>query len=399
MLLRDYGLLIVRSLFSGVTRSGLTILGIAMGIAAVVLLTSLGDGLTRYVVNTFTQFGTNLLQIQPGRATTLGATVGTLNTVRPLSVADSRALQRLPTIELAVGFVVGNAEVEGNDRQRRTTIYGTDGDFPSAFNFDLSTGTYLPQESGAGARPLAVLGSKMRDELFGDEHPVGKFIRVGGYRFRVAGVMASKGQMLGFDLDDTVYIPVERAMAIFNRDSLVEIDLLYRDSAPVDQVLAEVKQTLLDRHGVEDFTILTQQQMLETLGTILGALTLGVAAIGGISLLVGGIGILTILTIAVRERRQEIGLLRSLGAGRAQIMLLFLGEAGALAALGGAVGLFVGLGAGQLLHLFLPGLPISPSWFYAIAALLMAVILGMLAGIAPAMMAASLTPVDALREG
>ena len=217
-------------------------------------------------------------------------------------------------------------------------------------------------------------------------------------RYRVIGVMEAKGQVLGFDMDDMVYIPVGRALEMFNRDSLGEIHLSYQATAPLEEVEESIRHVLLTRHGREDFTLTPQQKMLETFGTILDAITFAVAAIGGISLLVGGVGILTLLTIAVSERTAEIGLLRAIGATRRRILIMFLGEAAVLAALGGGAGLALGWIIALLLQAFLPALPVETPWSYAIAAELSAVVVGLIAGVAPARRAALLDPLEALRS-
>jgi putative ABC transport system permease protein len=222
--------------------------------------------------------------------------------------------------------------------------------------------------------------------------------RVGGERYRVVGVMEAKGSVLGFDMDDMVYIPVGRALEMFNRESLGEIHVTYEPTAPLAEVEAGLRQVLVTRHGREDFTLTPQQKMLETFGTVLGAITFAVAAIGGISLLVGGIGILTILTISVSERTSEIGLLRAIGATRRRILLIFLGEAAVLSALGGAAGLAMGWLISLLLQLLLPSMPVETPWSYAIAAELSAVLVGLVAGVAPARRAARLDPLEALRS-
>ncbi len=228
--------------------------------------------------------------------------------------------------------------------------------------------------------------------------PLGARIRVGGEPYRVIGVMQSKGQMLGFDLDDTVYIPVERALAMFDRDSLMEIDLLYDRAADSSAVAERVREMLQRRHGSEDFTITTQDQMLDVLGSVLDVLTAVVGALGGISLAVGGIGILTIMTIAVRERRREIGLLRALGAGRGQILTLFLLEAVLLALVGGVLGLVVGAGGAWLIGALVPALPTETAWDFVLIAEVIAVLIGLAAGVLPALRAAALDPVAALHE-
>ncbi len=378
-------------------RSILTALGIAVGIAAVVLLTSIGEGIHRFVLSEFTQFGTNLVAINPGRPTTHGGSVGILGTVRPLTIDDANALIRAPHAQAVVPFVWGNAEVEAGRKHRRTIIYGVGPDFPQTFTMRTSSGKFLPKDDPGAPRAFAVLGNKLRQELFGRENPLGQRIRIGGNRYRVVGTMEPKGQVLGFDLDDTVYIPAARALELFNRNSLMEIDLLYKEGAPVDEVIAGIRRVLTGRHGYEDYTITTQQQMLDVLGSVLDVLTFAVGALGGISLLVGGVGILTIMTIAVSERTPEIGLFRALGATRIQIMSLFLGEAIVLAAIGGLAGLVLGAGGAQMLHFIVPELPVHTPWSYVLLAEGLAVSIGLLAGVLPARRAAHLDPVEALR--
>ncbi|MBC8318700.1 MAG: ABC transporter permease, partial [Desulfobulbaceae bacterium] len=228
-------------------------------------------------------------------------------------------------------------------------------------------------------------------------NPLGKRVRVGGFRFRVIGVMESKGQILGFDLDDAVYIPAAKAMELFNLESLIEIDVLYTADASGDEVAEDIRQFLISRHGSEDFTITTQEQMMDVLGGVLDKLTIAIGGLGGISLLVGGVGILTIMTISVRDRTAEIGLFRALGATSNQVLILFLGEAIVLSALGGAIGLCIGWGGSQLLHFFVPALPVHTSWPYVLSAELLAAGIGMAAGVVPARRAAGLDPVEALR--
>ena len=379
-------------------RSFLTALGIAVGIAAVVLLTSIGEGLHQFVLSEFTQFGTRLVSINPGKTTTSGANVGGFGTERPLSIEDSEALKRLPFAQALVPLVQGNAEVEADNRRRRTTIYGAGSQWPQVYSMRVKSGRFLPDDDPVAPRAYAVLGSKLRQELFGDRNPLGQRITIGGNRYRVIGVMESKGTVLGFDLDDTVYIPVARALSLFNKDTLFQIDMLYREGTPVGRVVDGISELLEARHGKEDFTVTTQQQMLDVLGQVLDVLTFAVGAIGGISLLVGAIGIVTIMTIAIRERTNEIGLLRALGARQSQVLGLFLGEAIVLAAVGGVGGLVLGVGIAQLLHLALPALPVHTPVHFVVLAETIAVLIGLLAGVLPARRAALLDPVEALRS-
>ena len=378
-------------------RSLLSALGIAVGVAAVILLTALGEGLHQFVLAEFTQFGTNLISISPGKTKTHGGSVGMFGSVRPLSLQDAEALRRVPRVIASNPTVQGNAEIEGQGRSRRVTLYGVGPDFSSLFSMRVATGAFLPPDAVDAPRAYAVLGAKVRNELFGSDSPLGQRIRVGGQRYRVIGVMAAKGQVLGFDLDDTVYIPAGRALELFNREGLMEIQVAHDPLADPDAVAASIKRMLMARHGSEDFTVTPQKQQLAVLDSILAVLTFAVAALGSISLLVGGVGILTLMTITVAERTGEIGLLNALGARRGQIMALFLVEAIGLAALGGAAGLALGLGLAHGLQALAPALPLSLAWNYVLAAEAVAVVIGLAAGVDPARRAAAMDPVRALR--
>ncbi len=397
MLTKDFVKLTGTSLLAHKLRSFLTMLGISVGITAVVLLTSIGEGLYQFVLSEFTQFGTTLVGINPGRVTTHGMTMGVFGSVRPLTIDDAEALKQLPYSKSVVPLVQGNAEIEGNRHTRRTTVYGVGSDFPETFSMRVRAGRFLPDDDPSAPRAFVVLGSKVKQELFKNTNPLGERIRIGGARYRVIGVMESKGQVLGFDLDDTVYIPASRGLELFNRDSLMEIDLLYKEGTNVDKVVAGIKRILEAKHGREDFTITTQEQMLDVLGSILNVLTFAVGAIGSISLIVGGIGIITIMTISVNERTSEIGLLRALGAKHNQVLSLFLGEAVVLSAVGGVAGLVLGIGIAQLLHAALPALPVHTPWTFVVLAEGLAILIGLLAGVLPARRAAMLDPVNALR--
>lgn len=395
---RDFLNLTGTSLIAHRLRSFLTALGIAVGIAAVVLLTSIGEGVHQFVLSEFTQFGTTLVSINPGKTTTHGGSVGGFGTERPLTIEDAEALRRLPFARAVVPLVQGNAEVEANNRHRRTTVYGAGPEWPEAYRMQVKSGRFLPEDDQLAPRAYAVLGSKMRQELFGDRNPLGQRITIGGSRYRVIGVMESKGTVLGFDLDDTVYIPAARALSLFNKDTLFQIDVMYAEGTPVDKVVDGIGEMIEARHGRDDVTITTQQQMLDVLGSVLDVLTFAVGAIGGISLLVGGIGIVTIMTIAINERTNEIGLLRALGAKQSQVLSLFLGEAIVLAAVGGLSGLVLGVGISQLLHLALPALPVHTPVLYVVLAEAIAIVIGLAAGVLPARRAALLDPVEALRS-
>lgn len=378
-------------------RSFLTGLGIAIGVAAVILLTSVGEGLHQYFLDEFSQFGTNIITIQPGKAQTHGGNVGIFGSVKPLTLEDSDALRRIPYVEFVNPSVQGNAEVRADGKSRRCFVYGAGADFPRAFKMKVQMGSFLPDDEITHARNFVVLGHKVRQELFSNENPLGEYIRIGGGRYRVIGVMESKGQILGFDMDDMVYIHAARALEMFNRAGLIEINVNYQPSADPNRVVASIKNILSARHGREDYTVITQEQALEVMNSILNVVTFAVAAIGAISLLVGGVGILTIMTMAVTERTGEIGLLRALGAKRQQILMLFLGEAILLSAAGGLAGLLMGMGVAQMLHAAIPVLPVQIPVFFAVLAESTAILIGLMAGVMPARRAAMMDPIEALR--
>jgi putative ABC transport system permease protein len=226
---------------------------------------------------------------------------------------------------------------------------------------------------------------------------LGQRITIGNERYRVIGVMAPKGQMLGFDLDDTVFIAAGKALEMFDRQGVMEIDVLYDGNVPSATVERAIKRLLVARHGREDFTLITQSQMLATLDSILSLLTLAIGALGGISLLVGSVGVFTIMTIAVSERVSEIGLLRAIGAERRIIFRLFLSEALALSAVGGLGGIVLGITLVQILDAVLPALPVQLAWAYIGAAFVVSLLIGAAAGVIPAMKAAAMKPLEALR--
>ena len=394
---RDALHLALRAITAHRLRSFLTLLGIGVGIAAVILLTSIGEGLHRFVLAEFGQFGTNVINLHPGRQGARGGPPGLPSTARDLTLDDADALARLPHVRHVTGSVSGNAEVRAQGRVRRSTVLGVGPQMQEVYSMRVRVGQFLPPDEAASARAFVVLGPKLARELFGSTIALGEHVEIGAERFRVVGVMEEKGQFLGIDLDDAAYIPVVRGMALYQRDGLMEIALTYDPEAPAARVAEAVKKRMIARHGREDFTVLTQEDMLATLSNILDLLTAAVGALGAISLLVGGVGIVTIMSIAVTERTGEIGLLVALGARRSTILTLFLGEAVVLAGIGGLLGLLVGAGLAQLVGLLVPAMPVATPWRYALAAEGVAIVVGLAAGVLPARRAARLDAVEALR--
>lgn len=379
-------------------RSALSALGIAIGIASVVLMTSVSEGTRLYVLEQFTRSGTDLLGISPGKAQTLGVPRVLGGSTHKLTLDDATAVERLPVVETIVPMTYGAGRVEVEGRARTVFIYGVTPDLPSVWKFHVRQGAFWPAGDPRRPMAMAVLGPKLKSELFGSESALGRLVRINGSRFRVVGVMEQKGLFLGFDLDDSAYIPVASAMRLFNLDELIEIDVLFSSRSPVDQVVGSITELLTDRHGGnEDFTITTQAAMLEVSNNVMNIITMSVGAIAGISLLVGAIGILTTLWIAVTERTAEIGLIRAIGASRRQVRLAFLLEASVLAGAGGCLGLAAAWGLCALLRSLVSELPVHTPLMLAVAALAVSVLTGLLAGVIPAHRAAALDPIEALR--
>ena len=381
-------------------RSLLSMLGIAVGVASVILLTSIGEGTRVYIVSQFSQFGTHILAITPGKQKTIGMPGVLGGTTHKLSIEDAVAVSRLPVAVAAMPISFGQARVEARSRGRGRSvlIYGVTPDLPVVWNYQVNQGSFWPSRDPFRAAPYAVLGPKLARELFDQEGVLGEFVHIDGRRFRILGIMEPKGALLGIDLGDTIYIPVASAMQIFNLDELTEIDVNYVPHLTSKQVEAVVRETLMARHNdTEDFTLIAQDAMLDVMGNVMGVITAAVGAIAGVSLLVGAVGILTMMWIAVGERQAEIGLMRAIGATRRQIAGVFLAESAALALAGGLLGVLAGLGVQVALRYLVPGLPLSVPYVYVGIALATSLVTGLLSGVVPAHRAATLDPIEALR--
>lgn len=380
-------------------RTSLSALGVAVGVLAVTALTSLGEGTRRFILGQFTQFGTNLIAINPGKVKTFGLPGVFGGGVQKLTLEDAEVLRRLPGVDMLTPVVVGQARVEAGNRGRSVFVYGTGPEATRVWRFHVAQGSYLPPVETHRQASVAVLGPKLARELFGSVSALGQRVRIGGRPFLVVGVMEPKGRFLGFDLDDACYIPVASAMALFRASELTEIDVSAVSAEAIPSVVEAIKKLLVARHrGEEDFTVTTQNEMLDTLGRVMDIVTVAVSGIAGISLLVGAIGILTIMWIAVHERTAEIGLLRAIGVERSTVVAVFLLESAMLSLVGGLAGLAGSFGLGFALRAAIPGFPFATPPEAVVAALVVSAVVGLAAGVLPARRAAQVDPVEALRE-
>jgi len=377
-------------------RTLLSLLGMAIGVAAVIALTALGEGARHYVIDQFANIGTNLLIIVPGRSETTGIP-GVGAGAHDLTLDDARMIVRaIPQVEKMAPLVVGTESVAHGARRRQVPVAGSTREFLEVRKLEMARGDFLPAEEMNRGRPVVVLGQKLAHELFPAEEAVGQVVRIGGWRMRVIGVLAHRGVQLGMDLDDLALVPVATAMRMFDRRSLFRIMVQVRGTADLEAVKKKVVKLLAERHGEEDVTVLTQDAVIATFSQILGVLTLAVGAIAAISLTVAGIGIMNVMLVSVSERTREVGLLRAVGVGRRQVLTVFLTEAALLSGAGGLLGLAVGWSAVRILVRLYPTLPASPPVWAVIASLALALGDGILFGLLPARRAARLDPVLAL---
>ena len=379
-------------------RSGLTLLGVAIGVAAVVLLTALGEGARLYVTGEFSALGSNLLIVLPGKTETTGNAPIIGGTQRDLTLADAQAVvRRCPRVRRLAPLAVGLARVGYGERRRQASILASTSDLLEVRRLTLETGRFLPRIDPERTLPVAVIGRTVAAELFRDENPLGQAIRIGDWRFQVIGILAGKGTSLGMNMDEVVIVPVADGMRIFNQTSLFRLLIEVRSHEEIAAGREDVLAVLKARHdNVEDVTVLTQDSVLGAFNRILAALTLALAGIAAISLSVAGIGIMNVMLVSVSERTPEIGLLKALGAPPARILQVFLVESVLLSAAGGALGLMVGYaGAGAMVHFF-PDLPARPPEWAIVAAVLVSLGAGILFGVLPARRAARLDPVAAL---
>ncbi len=382
-------------------RTVLLMLAMAIGVAAVVTLTALGDGARRYVVREFSAIGSNLVIVLPGRTETGGINPGSFvsSTPRDLTVDDAQALLRAPAVLRVAPLTMGTAELSVGGRLREGMVVGATAEFIEVRQLRMAQGQFLPREDWNRGSMVMVIGATLRSELFGNEAALGRFVRVGDRRLRVIGVLAPTGSGLGMNSDELAIVPVSLAQAMFNTDTLFRIFVEARSREAIEPAKRQVAQIIQQRHdGEQDVTVITQDAMLATFDKLIGTLTLGVAGIAAISLAVAGILVMNVMLVSVAQRRSEIGLLKALGASGGTIRLAFLVEAALLSAAGALLGYALGLAGAAGIRWLYPLFPAYPPDWAVLAGLGTALCTGLLFGVLPARSAARLDPVTALAK-
>ena len=387
------------SLRGSPTRTLLMMLAMSIGVAAVVVLTALGEGARRYVVDQFSSLGTNLVIVLPGRTETAGIGPGLMSgqTPREITLDDAQALLRSRAVKRVAPLTVGSATISRDALNREVVVLGSTSDLLEVRHMSMGIGRFLPPGDIHDSASVCVLGNAIKQELFGNAQAVGQWVRLGDRRFRVIGVLAVQGESMGFRTDDLVIVPVATAHQLFNTSGLFRVLIEAENRDVIEQAKRDAEEIMVLRHGGErDVTVITQDAVLATFDRILTALTMAVGGIAAISLAVAGVLIMNVMLIAVAQRIREIGLLKALGAPGRQIRNLFFAEAALLSGVGSVAGLALGYAGSLVIGRIYPMLPVSPPWWAVIAATVTALGTGILFSVWPARRAARLDPVAAL---
>jgi putative ABC transport system permease protein len=387
------------SLRGSPTRTLLMMLAMSIGVAAVVVLTALGEGARRYVVNQFSSLGTNLVIVLPGRTETAGVGPGLMSgqTPREISLDDAEAILRSRAVKRIAPMTIGSASISRGALNREVVVLGSTSSLLEVRHMEMGMGEFLPSGDVHESASVCVLGNQITRELFGNDAAVGQWVRLGDRRFRVIGVMSSQGESMGMRTDDLVIVPVASAHQLFNTSGLFRVLIEAKSRDAIEQAKHDAEQIMLQRHsGERDVTVITQDAILQTFDRILTALTMAVGGIAAISLAVSGVLIMNVMLIAVAQRVKEIGLLKALGAAPAQIRRIFFAEAALLSGVGCVAGLALGYAGSFVIGRIYPTLPVWPPWWAVLAAILTALGTGILFSVWPARRAARLDPVTAL---
>jgi putative ABC transport system permease protein len=387
------------SLFANKIRTALTMIGIIIGVGAVILLVSIGEGARKEIYKELGELGSNILIVVPGKTSKEGGMHMGTSVVRKITYDESRFVEkRAKNIIHAVPVIVGTSWIKYKGKSRDTYIVGVTEPYFDIRNLKIEIGRGINASAVDSRQKVCVLGKTVKKEVIGDANPLGAVVSIGDTKYRVIGIMAPKGMALGFDIDDVVFIPTTSAMELFDTDRLFNITVKVRNAELVNEAKKEIKEILVKRHAnKEDFTILSQDEMIAVMGKILNIMTAVLAGIATISLIVGGIGIMNIMLVSVKERTREIGIRKAVGAKNRDILLQFLAESIILSVIGGIGGIILGILLSVGLHYFFDFLPTHITWWSIVVAFLFSGIIGIFFGVYPARKASLYDPIVALR--
>ncbi len=406
----------IRSLLANKLRSALTMLGIIIGVGAVITLMSVGRGAQAAITSTFEQMGTNLLDVMPSSPEVGGmAGISPVFVTPTLTLDDAKALERIPSVAAVAPVNENIVEVTAGDESKVAIIHGSSPEYQEVYAHSIASGQFISARDVASRDNVVVLGSKVAEDLFGSDDPVGQRVKIKGKRFTVIGALEPKGgAIMGISLDDIVVTPITTFQTkLFTQrtargeDAVQSIAVKVASADAIEGVREDIEATLRKRHRIaadekDDFAVISMAQMLGMFEQVTGIFTIVLGAIAGISLLVGGIGIMNIMLVSVTERTREIGIRKAVGAKQRDILVQFLLEAAVLSLLGGGLGIFGGWVLSLLISLLSIGgitlhSVVSPD--IVVLAVSVSVFIGLASGIYPAMRAARLNPIDALHYG
>ncbi len=395
-----------KSLLTHRLRTMLALLGIIVGVSAVIIMVAIGNGARQEIVSKIEAMGTNLIIVNSGE---LRASPGRRNIrgrATTLTLEDSKRAERLfSSIIAAVPAQSGKMQVKFGNYSTNTAIVGTSPEFPEVRDFKIDTGWFFSERENRLSERVAVLGKGVAENLFGGQDPLGAVIRIGKVPFKVIGVLRPKGvDMHGDDQDDQILVPINAALRrLFNQDYIESIYFQVDHKENMDTVMEQVKELLRQRHGLaaagnpDDFTIQSQTDLIEARKETSNTFTTLTASIAGISLIVGGIGILAVMLLSIRERRPEIGLRMAVGAKRADVRKQFIFESVFLSVGGGLIGIIAGVSASLTLELILAW-SMAVSSFSIVLSFVFSLLIGVFFGVYPAHRASLLDPIEALRS-
>lgn len=391
----------IQALRNNMLRTGLTMLGIIIGITSVILIYSIGQGAVAFVTNELSSFGTDYFQINPGTnqfSTFAGASTLTIEDVEAIRNDAS-----LTNIKAVVPVAMVSTTIEANGEDEEVLAYGASPEIVDILRPDIVEGEFLNEDHESAGERVAVMGIDVVEKLFGENTAVnGEIVRVDNRTFRVVGVIESSSVLAGGFINNSIVIPYSVAtQQLLGEERLQEIDVSVHDSNALNQTLEDVEALLRDRHNLDendenDFQIASSQDIISTVSTITGLLTAMIAGISGISLVVGGVGVMNIMLVSVTERTREIGLLKAIGAKEKDILTQFLVEAVVMSLIGGIIGIILGI-SGAFLVSIIAKIPFVVSIPSVIVAVGVSTLVGIVFGLYPARRAAKLSPIDALR--